>query len=186
MPSNRTYIGIQTEIIERRFATQRQPMWCWAACIQMIFELHGVGVSQEMIVHRSFGFDMWGQLPNKPGGFQHMTESLNHFGIDYHGRSYMAMAALYPGPPPSNVLLRELQENRPLLFSYQSRPTMNHAVLCTAAGVVYRDGQPHIETLVVRDPWPNEKNRKTNGRVEHRAISLIAKTTAHWLVRIAR
>ncbi len=53
MNQNRTYIGISSEVIEKQFAMQRQPMWCWAACIQMLFELHGVGVSQEMIVHRS-------------------------------------------------------------------------------------------------------------------------------------
>jgi hypothetical protein len=161
-------------------------MWCWAACIQMLFELHGVGVSQEMIVHRTFGFDRSGQLPNRPGDFQHMHESLNHFGIDYHGKRYIAMAALYPGAPPPDVLLRELEEGRPILLSYQSRPTMNHAVLCTAAEVIEEGGARRIRTLIVRDPWPTKKNMESNGRVEHLARTIAAKTTMHWLVRITR
>jgi hypothetical protein len=48
----------------------------------MLFEMHGVGVSQEMIVDRHFGSRPGRMPPNLPGGMHHMHESLNHFGID--------------------------------------------------------------------------------------------------------
>src|SRR5438105_15574180 len=124
------YIGITSDILDHHFAAQRQGMWCWAACIQMIFRLHGVEIPQEQSVHRSHGFEPWGGIPNKPGDFMQMTENLNHTGIDYRGTHYTVMSALYPGPPPPEVLLRELSENHPVLLSYQSRPNMNHAVVC--------------------------------------------------------
>ena len=180
------YIGITADILDKHFAVQRQGMWCWAACIQMLFRMHGVHVSQEMIVKRSFGLEPWGTPPNKPGGVEHMFENLNHFGIDAEGKHYVVAAALIPGPPPPQVVLRELTDKRPILLSYASRPNMNHAVLLTAADVVEEEEVKRIKTFVVRDPWPTAKNIKNNGRIEHRARSIIAKTTAHWLVRIAR
>src|SRR5579863_2369069 len=37
---------------------QLRPHWCWAACIQTIFALHGYSVAQDAIVHKVFGNDI--------------------------------------------------------------------------------------------------------------------------------
>jgi hypothetical protein len=161
-------------------------MWCWAACIEMLFQMHGVGVSQEMIVDRQFGSMPGGMPPNKPGDMQHMHESLNHFGIDYRGRRYTAMSALYPGAPSPEIIIRELRNRRPLLLSYNSRPNMNHAVLLTGAEVVPEGNVQRLKTFIVRDPWPQAENIRRRGRREHPARELVSKTAAHWLVRIMR
>jgi hypothetical protein len=180
------FIGIPSDSLDTHFAQQRNGMWCWAACIEMLFEIYGVGVSQEMIVDRQFGSMPGGLLPNKPGGFEHMHESLNHFGIDYRGRHYTVMSALYPGPPSPDVIVRELRERRPMLLSYSSRPNMNHAVVLTGAEIVTEGGIQRLKTFVVRDPWPQAENVRRRGRREHPARELVTKTVAHWLIRIAR
>jgi hypothetical protein len=181
------YIGIPSDALDTHFAHQRNGMWCWAACIEMLFEMHGVGVSQEMIVDRHFG-SLPGQMPpNKPGDMMHMHASLNHYGIDYNGRHYEVISSLYPGPPSPATIVRELEARKPMLLSYRSRPSMNHAVLLTGAELVdERPGLRRLRTLIVRDPWPKQENLRKRGRIEHAAKDLVAKTVAHWIVRIAR
>ena len=178
------YIGLKSQYLNNRWTTQRQPMWCWAASIQMIFQAYGVDVSQEMIVRRTFGRDRWGNLPNKPGGLDVMTANLNYEGVDRKGRRYRVVSALMPGAPSSETLIRELSNGRPILFSYKSRPNMNHAVVCTAVKVVPGSTPPQIESIVVRDPWPSEKHIRNKGRLEYNAWPLVQKATAHWIIRV--
>lgn len=180
------YIGIQSDILDNNFAMQRNSMWCWAASIQMVLRYYGVAISQEAIVLQSFGKDPWGNIANKPAGFDVMTRHLNKWGIDVKGGHYEVRAALYPGAPPPSLLLRELSAQRPVLISYQSRPRMNHAVVCTAAKITMEHGVPTIKSIVVRDPAPYKKNIEKRGRIEHRALTLAQKTAAYWIIRVRK
>lgn len=177
------YIGISSDILDKQWAAQRNSMWCWAASIRMILKYYGVGLSQEEIVRRTFGTDKFRQLPNKPAGFDVMTSHLNNWGIDQNGKHYIVNAALFPGAPPPEVLLRELQAQRPVLISYQSRPRMNHAVVITAIKIGAENGRHVIKSMIVRDPGFSKKNVEANGRIEHRADTIARKTAAYWLVR---
>ncbi len=178
------YIGISSDILNRQYATQRQGMWCWAASIQTVLRYYGLSISQDTIVRRSFGLDKYGQIPNKPAGFDIMTARLNDWGIDSKGKQYLVQAMLMPGAPSPEVLLREMQAQRPILLSYQSRPTMNHAVVCTAVQVVMQRGIPTLTSIIVRDPWPSQKNMKVHGRIEYPARDFAQKTVAHWIIRV--
>ena len=189
MPSSFTklsfmYVGLKTEQMNNRWTTQQQPMWCWAASIQIMLQTFGVDVSQQMIVHRTFGSDHWGNLPNKPGGLDVMTANLNYQGIDRKGRRFRVASMLMPGAPSSETLIRELSNGRPILFSYKSRPNMNHAVVCTAVKIVQGSNPRQIESIVVRDPWPSEKHIRRKGRLEYNAWPLVQKATAHWITRV--
>jgi hypothetical protein len=179
-------IGLPSESLDPCFAAQRREMWCWAASLQMVFEYYGIGVSQEMLVHRSFGLTPYGTLPNKPGSFMDITAHLNTLNIDYHGRRYHVWAHLQPGIPDMNTLISELSARRPILISYQSRPRMNHAVICTAAEIKPHPftGQPTITRLIVRDPAPTPRNRARKGRIEHMAQDFLPRIQAWWIIRI--
>lgn len=179
-------IGIRSDILNNNFAVQRNSMWCWAAAIQMILRYYGVNISQEDIVKQSFGVDEWGNIKNKPAGFDIMTQHLNKFGIDVKGKHYVVQSLLHPGAPEPTLLLRELSANRPILLSYQSRPRMNHAVVCTAAKIVLENNETKIKNIIVRDPAPYKRNIERQGRIEHRALTLMQKTVAHWLIRVHR
>ena len=178
------YIGISSDILNRQYATQRQGMWCWAASIQTVLRYYGIAISQDAIVRRSFGIDKFGQIPNKPAGFDVMTARLNDWGIDYHGKRYIIQAQILPGAPSPDVLLREMTARRPILLSYQSRPRMNHAVVCTAVQLDTSTQIPTLKSIVVRDPWPSKKNMIVHGRLEHPARTLAQKTAAHWIIRV--
>lgn len=178
------FIGIRSDIMNKRFSSQRNSMWCWAASLQMIFRNYGLHVPQETIVKRTFGLDRHGMLPNKPGDFMHIMSNLNNWGIDRSGKHYVVKAELYPGAPPPDVIVEELINQRPILFSFQSRPNMNHAVVITGAELVRQGNSLVLKTLVVRDPSPYPNNLKVNGRREHRPSTLFNKATAFWLVRV--
>lgn len=180
------YIGIRSDILDNNFAMQRNSMWCWAASIQMVLRYYGVTISQEAIVKQSFGVDEWGNPANKPAGFDIMTKHLNKWGVDVHGQHFEIRAMLSPGAPSPSVLLRELSSHRPILISYNSRPRMNHAVVCTAAKITEENGRQVIKSIVVRDPAPYKKNIEHHGRIEHRALTLAQKTAAYWLIRVKK
>lgn len=178
------FIGIQSDIMNKRFSTQRNSMWCWAAALQMVFRNYGLAVTQEMIVKRTFGIDKWGMLPNKPGDFMHITQHLNNWGFDRRGKHYLIKSALIPGAPPLDVIAEELINKRPILLSYQSRPQMNHAVVITGAELVPEGTSLRMKTLIVRDPSPYPKNLKLNGRREYKPKDILTKAAAYWLIRV--
>ena len=49
------YCTVGLRIGEIETVRQQCPYWCWAACIQAVFALHGHAVAQEAIVARLFG-----------------------------------------------------------------------------------------------------------------------------------
>jgi Peptidase_C39 like family len=181
-----SYTGIPRHLFEYSASQQRSSQWCWAASIQMILNYHGVAISQEEIVHRTFGADIYGNLPDMPGTFQVITANLNNWGFDRNGRRYLVQASFGGGPPPPDMLLNEVSQGYPVLLAYQNGPNTGHAVVATAASY-----QPHgysriVTSIVVRDPWPNPENIRNNGRVEYQAASLAAVMTNYWIIRVIR
>ena len=177
-------VGVDSTKLDRVYAVQRNTMWCWAATLQMLFGYHGIRIEQEEIVYRSFGRDPYGNPPNWPGSFEMITRNLNNWSIDHHGRRYRIQAHLGGGAPETVVLIQELARQHPVILSYQSRPTMGHAVLCTAADYIVHHNQVFIRKIIVRDPWPIEKNLRVNGRLSYHGAELAHKTSAHWIVRV--
>ena len=113
-----------------------------------------------------------------------ITRNLNNWSFDRSGRRYTVQAHLGAGAPETLVLVQELARAHPVILSYQSRPDMGHAVLCTAADYIIHHNRVLIRKIIVRDPWPNEKNMRQNGRLEYHGAELAHKTSAHWLVRV--
>src|SRR5262245_24401821 len=68
--------GIPTEAMDLVVALQRHTNWCWAACIVMVYRLHGIHVTQEEIVARTFGRNRLGRLPNWPAGSVSISRNL--------------------------------------------------------------------------------------------------------------
>lgn len=175
--------GINSSSLQKIFAEQRRDQWCWAACIQMIMNYHGVEVEQEDIVRRSYGRDPFGNLPNWPGSFDIITANLNGWGIDYDGDTYgVAAGIVRPGDflQIPYVLVQELNRDRPVLLAYDS-----HAVVCTA--VKYYDDQnglPIITSITVRDPWPSQENRAQGGRVTYRGEDLGPRIRTIWTIHV--
>ncbi|MBL7997097.1 MAG: hypothetical protein JNL32_00525 [Candidatus Kapabacteria bacterium] len=178
------FIGINSDLLNKRFSPQRNSMWCWAASLNMIFRHYGLALPQELIVKRTFGTDRYGFLPNKPGDLMHITSHLNNWGLDRRGKHYTVKSVLMPGAPPLDVIVEELMNQRPVLLSYQSRPRMNHAVVITGAELIPQGNSLVMTTLVVRDPSPYPNNIKVQGRRTYKPAQLLNKATAYWLIRV--
>jgi len=189
------YVGIPSNLMNQYYSQQRSMQWCWAACIQMVFNRYGVDVQQEEIVRRTYGTDPSGNLPDQPASVETMTANMNNWGLDRAGKRYLVRANVGQGAPSPALLINELNAGRPVIFGCQTG-MIGHAVVCTAASyVMVQDptgtGQlvPNVLTLVVRDPMPRSAWAATfsstpQGRAEYRADQLARAIGAHWVIRV--
>jgi ABC-type bacteriocin/lantibiotic exporter with double-glycine peptidase domain len=178
------YIGI--DIVRMNFVAARQlnSQWCWAACIKMVLNYYGVSITQKQIVARTYKANELGQLPNWPATYKTIHKNLNNWGIDNNGIRYKVTAKIFPGAPDPRLLLTELKNKRPIILAYSNGNNTGHAVIITGASYEVKNANIAIKTVVVRDPWPNEENIKTFGRVEYFGKDLADLMNAFWLVRV--
>lgn len=152
---------------------QRCPQWCWAACIEAIFALHGHPVPQEAIVHRLFGGLVCRPVPG-PG----IVRAVDGAWRDASGTRFGAEAEVlwdaqygFGRPDAAAEAARELAEGNPLING-----ALGHATVLTAMTYA-RDaagrGQPL--QIVVRDPWPLNPNRRVLGPQEAMGTMFLAK-----------
>lgn len=179
-------VGIPSGEMDFVAAAQQSSQWCWAAAIQMVLGYHGVAITQQQIVARTYGMDWWGNLPDWAGSIEAITANLNNWSIDNYGQQYAVAATLNWGAPPPNVLINELWNRRPMIIGYRSGPNSGHAVVVTAATYSNTVYGTMIRSIVVRDPWPSPANIYARGRIEYDGPSLAQSVTAHWFISVAR
>lgn len=178
------YVGIPSARMNYVAAAQHNSQWCWAAAIQMVFNYYGVNISQEQIVARTYGTDLYGYLPNWPGRLDAITTNLNSWSMDNAGRTYVVLSTLNWGAPTPAVLLQELSQGRPVIVSYRSGPNSAHAVVITGANFIPSPLGPAIQSVVVRDPWPSQWNIANYGRIEYVGAPIARLMQAYWYIRI--
>ncbi|HVW13775.1 MAG TPA: papain-like cysteine protease family protein [Mucilaginibacter sp.] len=178
------YVGIRSENFSYFASSQRNSNWCWAASLQMIFNYYGVNITQEQIVARSYGVDPNGELPNWTGNWRVITANLNNWSVDNNGRQYIVQAVFNQGPPNPSYLIQQLSQYHPVLIGYRSGPNSGHAVVITACSYIQTYHGPVIQSIVVRDPWPSDKNIASGGRREYTGISLANLIQAHWFIYV--
>ncbi|MGJ8674044.1 papain-like cysteine protease family protein [Rubritalea sp.] len=177
-------VGIPRNQMQWYASSQKSTQWCWATSIQMILNYYGVAITQEQIVHRTYGVNPNGQLPNWGGSFENMTANLNNWNVDNMGRRYTVRASFGHGIPNHNFILNELSQERPILIAYRHQ-NGGHAVVLTGATFIQTPQGNQIQTLIVRDPWPSMVNRMNSGRVVHNAARFIQSVQHYWFVRVS-
>lgn len=179
---------VNTGLLRQQFdfvaASQRENQWCWAASIEMVLNYYGVRISQEDIVRRTFGLDSNGNLINRGATNEEITFALNSWGIDYNSRQFTVSAQYYRGIPIPLGLVRELDLPRPIIIAYHTGPQTGHAVVLTACSYLPTNNGPYIQSLIVRDPWPNQQNIMNNGRLEYLGTDLVQKISGFWIVQV--
>ena len=152
--------GVNTQTFNyfSSFGKQRADNWCWAACVQMVLNYHGLYITQEQIVAKCFG-----NLYNKPGGPREMFIALN--GWAYNNRG--GMSKVYTNSYPTNAI--EIQQllanNWPLIVGLNYGTTVGHAYVLTAIyySISYDNRGNQIiipDKVVLRDPWPGKQSRQ--------------------------
>lgn len=173
--------GVQVSAVET--ARQRCGDWCWAACIETVFALNGFNVPQERIVEKLFGT---AQCLSASG--DQILSAVGGAWVDESGRRFEARGSELtwagfgmnssldrPGGYGDGVqgyrdlgalkIVNTLKDEFPLIIgSIPPGGGIGHAMLLTAVRytVVSRGGSESIRlrSLIVRDPWPDNANRR--------------------------
>jgi len=133
---------------------QRMQNWCWAACIQMVLNYHGLYIKQEEIVAKVFG-----GMVDAPAGPDQIMRALQGWAPDQRGRMSQIEADSRNLDPVS--VIQDLEYRWPLIVGLTGvQGATGHAYVLTA--VYYHlnaYGQPQIFRVVLRDPYPTKQSR---------------------------
>jgi len=159
------------ESVADRLVTAKQgtPVWCWAATIEMALRSQGVSWTQQDIVNRVKGFPK-----NETATAGEMTAFLNSWNFDYDGRPWRSQARHYTGVLPANVLINEVNNQRPVIVTYRIGPGSEHAVV--VYGVLKPPGKK-IHSIYYFDPLTGKKDVLLPGQ-------FAASVTNSWAVKV--
>ncbi len=107
---------------------QKQSMWCWAACLEMVFSYWGYVLPQEEIVRENFG-----DYRNWPAKAGRISANLNKNWEDNDGEEFDVASNPYTVNIVSTA--RDLDADKPLIIG-----TQNHAMVLTSLKYI---GQYH-------------------------------------------
>ena len=144
-------VGLRSDAMDYHAAAQRASNWCWAACVQMALSTEGVSIPQATIVRDTFGVAV-----NMSGQPQHILQNLDGRHVQRDGVRHRLVATAGLGPPPKELLIRELKHNTPVIVGYpvQGR-RIGHAVVVTAVICERTDSGTKLRRIMVRDPSPH-------------------------------
>jgi hypothetical protein len=138
---------------------QLKPHWCWAACIQTIFATHGFHVAQQRIVEKVFGNEI-----DQSANAKEILSAIDGRWIGERGQPFEAegfvlwdRVANFERSDALELAVAELEGGNPLIFANE-----RHAMVLTS--MIYSkaaNGGISVESLIVRDPWPDAPLRHT-------------------------
>jgi hypothetical protein len=152
-------------------ASQECLAWCWAACIQAIFDYHGFSVEQERIVHKLFGAPAC-----VPALGPHVAYAIDGKWIDDLGKRFQARAQVlwdsqfgFGRPDAITIAAQELAKDNPLILG-----AMGHATVMTSMTYSGNGQFVQINEVIVNDPWPGNRNRRALSHKEALATQFLA------------
>jgi hypothetical protein len=145
--------------------------WCWAACIQTIFDYHGYSVEQGRIVKKLFGATAC--LPAIGPQIAYAIEGkwIDNFGDPFQARAHVLWDTQFGFGRPDAIAIaaQELAKNNPLILG-----AMGHATVMTAMTYSGNGQFVQINEVIVNDPWPGNPNRRALSPEEALAAEFLA------------
>jgi hypothetical protein len=143
---------------------QRMENWCWAACIQMILNFHGVKVTQEQIVTRMFGSTI-----DRPADASVILRALSGWAVTAKGKPVTISATQFVFN--GSEIVSDLAYHQPLVVGLTTPNGIGHACVLTAVSynVNQYNNEPIFQGVVIRDPWPGRSSRNEMGWNEFRS-----------------
>jgi hypothetical protein len=131
---------------------QRQENWCWAACIQMILNYHGLIVTQEDVVYKVFG-----DVDDHRATDQEILSALDSWAFNLQGG--MSKVYYQAGVNSPNEVVNLLAAKWPLLVGIKEADSSKHTYVMTDVFYsVDRLNNTYPDKVVLRDPWPGTSN----------------------------
>ena len=148
---NYFFAGPPSNEINSIASTQRCQNWCWATCIQMVLNYHGLFVKQEQIVQK-----VYGSLPCKTGSAQHIMKALSGWASDTRGR--FSQIHYQYGVYNGSDIVDQLSRRWPIIVGLRGE---GHAYVLSAIYYsIDQSNNPIIDKVVLRDPWPTNPSIK--------------------------
>jgi hypothetical protein len=179
------FIGIEGDKMDQIMVAQNNSYWCWAATIEMVLNYYDLYVPQDSIVKQVYGLDENQELPDYGASLDIIQKELNNFGVDTNGTYYSISAVMGKGAPNPGVLIKELNNKRPVLIGYQTEEG-GHTVIVTGVSFVKTPSGPKITSIVVRDPMPDAAFDFNNGKIEYPGKFLAKKIQVYWLIEVEK
>ncbi len=139
---------------------QVQSNWCWAACVQMVLNYHGLLVTQMDVVTKIYGSPYVNQAANEP----QILAALSGWAPDVSGR-YSSIHA-YGGNTSVQEIINRLSGKWPLIVGLANpNGGIGHAYVLTAIYYTkrydaYGNAVAVPDKVVLRDPWPGGISRQ--------------------------
>ena len=170
-PNGACTYGVPSNRFQFAFAFQQMDQWCWAACVQMVFNYYGHRVPQHEIVNR-----IWGRVVNLPAVGPQIYNALSGRWVDERGMIFYSQAEVLLDmqyninrQDRGVIVLNDLMSEHPLVIG-----TMGHAMVLTATTMQNGPyGSVPVQSIV-RDPWPHNAptyNAAQLGALPQRFIS---------------
>lgn len=137
-------------------ATQQTPVWCWAACIQMVLNYNGITWTQEQVVDFTKGRVVFEMATEKE-----IEAALNGWRLPATAQAWSSGTTYFTGVPHPFVLSNSMgfplkePRRRLLIIKIDNR----HVAICHKASVQWdtalADPTPTASTVNVTyfDPW---------------------------------
>ncbi|VVQ10808.1 C39 family peptidase [Pseudomonas fluorescens] len=152
-------VGLDTLKVDESFKFQQDPVWCWAATIQMALNYYGFNVTQADIVSKTFGAAV-----SSTGNWIQMTNNLNYLGVSTNGKKILVSATVYSGSPSSEAIINHLKNKKPIIMAFNNPSTFTgHAILITGVDYHFSGKNAVIDKLIIRDPFPYNAMHVSNG-----------------------
>jgi len=127
---------------------QVQSNWCWAACIQMVLNYHGLKVNQYQIIQKVFGPG----FPNQAASEAQMLAALSGWAPDQAGIFNSIHAE--SGKTSVYQIIQALAYKWPLVVGVKTRQGGHAMVLTGISYQVNSNGDYVPQEVTLRDPSP--------------------------------
>jgi len=167
----RCSVGITVSV---ETAHQQCAEWCWAACIEAAFALHGHRVNQYRIVGKVFNIDICRAAIGPQIVYAINGEWIDDENDNFYANCEVLWDTQFQFGRQDAVLqaARELEAGNPLILG-----AMGHATLLTAMTYSGNGFSFQLDELIIRDPWPGNPNRRALTLAEAMSTQFLAKVT---------
>ncbi|MCE5180715.1 MAG: C39 family peptidase [Betaproteobacteria bacterium] len=169
-------VGLDSGKVDKAFDFQKDPVWCWAATIEMALNYYGFNITQKKIVERTFGAAV-----SSTGNWMQMTNNLNYLGTTADGKKVLVSATVYMGAPSNEAIVNHLRQQKPIILAFNNPNTFSgHAILVTGVEFHYVGDRVFIDKMIIRDPYPYSQDHvDRRGKV---VVPYFITPTNIWLV----
>lgn len=165
--AGRNYVGIPSERFEAIAPEKKELSYAYAACIQMVLDSYGFKVSQEDVLLQIAVYKIFSNLFGEESG-SGFLKTIDGWKLPKHDRSFIVKSELFERSLHPVSIIKQLSQNRPVIFAYSSNEDTLHILVLTAVSfIVDSYGKPFITSIVVYDPYSDDLNTRSKGLREY-------------------